>query len=259
MSTVTQVVAIANAAGSAGKSTTTVAIAALLARQGRRVLVVDGDAQATATGWLGVTVAAGQPTTGDVLLRRVSLHEATVATPVDGVSVVPAARRLDGDSLQLTSVRAGEQRLRLALEADPPAADVVLVDCPGSVSIVTVAAMVAADAVVTVTQPTLKELQGLPELEATIAEVAEAYRPGLRLAAVVPCIVPAATAGRLYVEAMQLLTESYPGLVTAPVRRSARVPESYAASTPVPLFAPREPVTGDYQAVVADLCSRGVL
>lgn len=252
-----RVIAIANAAGSAGKSTTTVSLAALLAGQGQRVLVIDGDAQATATSWLGVSSVGS--TTGDVLLRRAALGDAILDTAVGGVRIVPAARGMDADTLTLGSIRGGDQRLRLALEGAALPFDVVLVDCPGAVSTITVAALVAADAVVTVTQPTMKELEGLPELEATIEEVAEAYRPGLRLDAVVPCIVPASNGGALYQAALATLAASYPGRVTSPVRRSARVPESYAAKVSLPLYAPRENVTADYGRVLAELTAWGIL
>lgn len=256
----TVIIAIANAAGSAGKSSTTVNLAALLARRGKAVIVADADAQATATGWLGVDTAnvVGRDI-GALLLRRITPVEALTDTNTDGVRLVPSTRSLDADLVQLATAPAREQRLRLALEQLHDHADVILIDCPGQVSMMTVSALVAATSVVTVTQPTAKEINGIPELENVITEVAEAYRPGLRLAGIVPCIVPPATAGRLYQDALQVLDDTWPGLITPPVRRTTRVPEAHAANTPLPVHAPRDPVTADYEAVLDWLTTREVL
>lgn len=249
------VVAVANAAGSAGKSTTVVTLAALLGEKGRRVLVVDGDAQATATSWLGVSEP--DRTVGDVLHRECSLAEATVATQTNGVSLVPADRRLDAQMVALATAPGKEVRLQRALaEVD---ADVVLIDCPGAIGTMTVSAMTASSSVLTVTQPTLKEINGIPELIEVVDEVIEYFRPALRLAGIVPCIVPPASGGRLYTEAQDLLHETWPDLVTPPVRRTIRVPESFAAHEPLPAYAARDQVTADYRVVLDWLTERGVV
>lgn len=251
------VVPVANQAGSAGKTTTVVTLAALLADAGTRVLVVDLDGQANATTWLGVAPQDLQVTAGDVLLRRATTGEAIRDTNTDRVRLLGSSTAMDASAADLTRVTGGEQRLRLALTGLVDV-DVVLIDCPGALSVVTVAAMVAATSVLTVTAPTAKELAGVPRLEDTVTEVAEAYNPGLRLAGIVPCIVPS-NGGLLYTQALDLLTADYPHLVTAPVRRSVRAPEAYAQGVPLPTHAPREPITSDYRAVLTQLRDRGVL
>ena len=269
-------VAIANQAGSAGKTTSAVTLATLLAQGGHEVLLIDSDAQANATTWLGVAGPAA--TIGDVLLRRRGLTLADVAVPTDvpGLRLVPADDRLDADAVELARALGGEQRLRQALEAmseqavseqavseqavseqKPP--DVVVVDCPGALIIFTIAALVASDSVVTVAQPTVKELAGVPKLESTVEDVRGAYNPTLTLGAVIPCNVPPSGAGALYGQALALLADSYGEAVTPPVRRSVRVPEAYAQQRPLPVHAPREAVTGDYRAVLGALARLGVL
>lgn len=248
--------AVANQAGSAGKTTTVINVGALLAEAGKRVRIVDLDGQANATYALGRSGPAR--TTGDVLLRRSTLDAATVTTDVDRLTLVPTTNSLDDDAVELGRTLAGEQRLRLALEAAEPV-DVTIIDCPGALSVLTVAALVAADAVITCTQPTVKELEGIPKLEGTIADVAAAYNPTLRLGAIVPCIVPPAGAGALYAEAMQLLHETHNGTVTPSVRRSVRIPEAYSQQQPLSVHAPHEPVTEDYRQVVAALSERGLV
>lgn len=139
----TKVIAVANASGSAGKTTTVVSLADLLGRT-QRVLVVDADAQGTATAWLGHDPYALTATLGDVLLRRTSPESAVLATKVKGVSLLPSNRSLEPATIQLDSAIGPEQRLRLALAKLE--ADVVLIDCPGSVSTITISGLVAADA-----------------------------------------------------------------------------------------------------------------
>ena len=251
------IIAVPTAAGSAGKTTTVVSVAAILGRRGRRVLVIDGDPQATATEWLGVDPDEPRPDIGAVLLRRSSLADAIIDTVADGVRLVPASPGLDGELMDLGKVLGPEQRLRQVLPTVD--ADIVLIDCPGSISPFTIYALVAAHAVVTVTQPTMKELRGLPKLEAVVDDVRGAYNPDLTLSAIVPCIVPAATAGRLYVDAMAQLAGAYDGLVTPPVRRTTRIPEAHSHNTPLPLHAPTDPATTDYEAVADWLAEREIV
>jgi chromosome partitioning protein len=268
-------ISVANEGGSAGKTSSVVTLATLAALDGREVLIIDLDAQANASVWLRATEPG--PTSGDVLLDRAHLAEAIVATDVPNLWLVPSSGRLNADALDLSArVVGGEQRLKMALDAIPtPGPDLVMIDCPGSMSVLTVAALVASDAVVTVAQPTLKELAGVPKLDATVAEVARAYRPGLGLGAVIPCIVPGwpgsqrreagagetygASSGAVYSEALALLQREWGDLVTPAVRRSVRVPEAYAQQVPLPLHAPREPVTEDYRLVHKHLTAAGIL
>ncbi|NHC44484.1 ParA family protein [Motilibacter aurantiacus] len=255
-------VAIANQAGSAGKTTSAVTLAALLAQGGHEVLLLDSDGQANATTWLGVDEPAA--TLGDVLLRRrgLTLVDAAVETDVPRLRLVPADDRLDADAVELARSLGGEQRLRQALEAmaeQQAAADVTIIDCPGALSIFTIAALVAADSVITVAQPTVKELAGVPKLEGTVEDVRSAYNPKLSLAGVIPCNVPPTGAGVLYAQALALLAENYGDIVTPAVRRSVRVPEAYAQQRPLPVHSPREAVTEDYRAVLDALARAGVL
>lgn len=252
----TAIIAVPTAAGSAGKTTTVVSLAAILAQRGRRVLVIDGDPQATATEWLGVDPGEPRPDIGAVLLNRSSLADATLTTE-SGVHLVPASPGLDGDLIELGKVLGPEQRLRKVLAGVD--ADVVLIDCPGAISPFTIYALVAAGAVVTVTQPTMKELNGLPKLEALIDDVRGAYNDHLTLSAIVPCIVPAANGGKVYADAMAQLQEVYSDLVTPPIRRSARIPEAHSQSLPLPLHAPADRATADYVAVADWLAARVVV
>lgn len=253
-----KVITIANAAGSAGKTTTTVTLAALLAQRGVRVVVIDLDGQANSTRWLGIDPDAVDATSGAVMLRTATLADALVETNTPGVRLVPASESVYADGITLQQVTGREMRLASALRKLDNA-EVVLIDCPGTIGLMTVAALVASDEVLTVTQPTSKELEGIASLEATIAEVVEDFDKDLELAAIVPCIVPPATSGALYVEAVEQLREAYGDLVTPSVRRSVKAAGSYSHREPLPTFAPREGVTLDYTAVLDHLIAREVL
>lgn len=252
------IVAIANKAGSAGKTTTATTLAVLLAQTGRRVRVIDLDAQANASAWLGQPDPTA-PTVHTVLFDRLPLAEAEHPVPgVPGLTVVPAdPDRMEGAGAELARLLGGERRLLQALAAADPTDDTII-DCPGALDHLTVAALLAADAAVTVAAPTLKEASGISRFETTVEEIRTGYDTRLHLAAVVPCIVPPANAGLIYGQVMDLLREDYGDLVTPAVRRSARVPEAYAQGVPLPLHAPREPVTNDYRAVLDHLLAAGL-
>lgn len=261
-----KVLAIANGGGSAGKTTTAVAIAAIEAAAGLRVVVVDIDPQGNATRWFGVDPDRVRHSSGDVLLRRVTLSEALVATNTDNVRLVPArSGSASGEPLSADAVAlqretgAGATRLKQALR-ELGDADLVIVDCPGTLGLLVVAGITAATNVVTVTQPTRKELEGIAVIEDQVADIAyELDRDGLRVDAIVPCVVPPRSSGRLYAEALDLLDQEWGERVTPPVRRSVRVPEAYSHEVPLPVFAPKDPVTADYTAVVEHLVKVGVL
>lgn len=252
------IVAIANKAGSAGKTTTAVTLAVLLAQAGRRVRVIDLDAQANASAWLG-QAEPQPPTIHTVLFDRLPLVDAERPVPdVPGLTVVPAdPDRMEGAGAELARLLGGERRLLQALNKAETVNDTII-DCPGALDHLTVAALLAADAAVTVAAPTLKEASGVSRFEATVEEVRAGYDTGLRLAAVVPCIVPPANAGMIYTQVMDLLRADYGDLVTPSVRRSARVPEAYAQGVPLPLHAPNEAVTTDYRAVLNHLLAAGL-
>jgi len=256
------VIAVGNQAGSAGKTTLVVNAAARLVQlTGRPVRVIDLDAQGNASHWLGHPEPSGAPTVSDVLFHQAAIADATrPVAAIDGLSVVPARQaEMEGADVTLSRILGGEQRLRLALEADAARHGEVLtlIDCPGSLSTVTVAALVAADVAVTVFAPGEKEAGGVSKFEDTVHKVAAAYNPRLRLAAVVPSIVP--SSGSYYSDVLDQIREGWGELVTPKIRRSVRVPEAYSAQQPLVVFAPTEQVTSDLDAVARHMIAAGVV
>ncbi|MDR1387372.1 MAG: ParA family protein [Propionibacteriaceae bacterium] len=253
----TPVVAIGNAAGSAGKTTTAVSLAAL-AGADRRVLVVDADAQATATQWLGAGPRA--VSLGDVLLKQAEPRAAVIETSTPGVWLLPAASRLDGQVKEWERQIGAEQRLRRILDDVAADFDLVLIDLPGQISTMTVAGLVASDKALAVTRPTLKEINGVARFLTAVDEIRDAFaRDTPATAGVIVCEVPPPNAGGLYAAAVQLAQETWPDLVGPTVRRSVRVPDSFAAGRPLPAVFPAAPVTADHRLVLDWLTARGIL
>ena len=255
------VIAVGNRGGSAGKTTAVVNIGARLAQLGYTVQINDLDAQGNASHWLGHREPEG-PGTREVLFDRVPL--AAAARPVDGFdnfTVVPVhTEKMEGVEIELSMALAGEQRLRLALQAEDDGDDIVrLLDCPGSLGTLTVSALVAADVALTASTPGEKETEGVAKFEQTVDTIREHYNPRLHLRGVIPSIVPPESAGHYYRDVIAAVRAGWGELVTPPIRRSVRVPESYSRQTPLCLWAPHDGATLDIEAVVSYLLGAGII
>ncbi|CAA9562631.1 MAG: Chromosome (plasmid) partitioning protein ParA / Sporulation initiation inhibitor protein Soj [uncultured Thermomicrobiales bacterium] len=168
-------IAIANAKGGCGKTTTVLHLAVAFAEQGLDVLAVDVDPQGTLTRQLGVVVR-GQPTVKEVLIDGVPLEEAVVpARP--RLDVLGADLRLAAADLDLAAAVGGDTRLRRALRAARH--DLVLIDCPPAIGKLTVNALVAAGAFLVPLEPSQYSLEGLDMLQPTVRAVRENYTPDL--------------------------------------------------------------------------------
>jgi chromosome partitioning protein len=250
------IIVVANQGGSAGKTASAVTLAALRAQAGYRVRVLDIDAQGNASHWFGHPDAES-PTIREVLLDGAKIDD--LELPVEGLptlTLVPAARdTMEGVETELGNTMGGELAIRRALRSASPVDDTII-DCPGSLGLLTIAALIAADVAITVFSPTEKEGAAVIRFEQTVRKVAAAYDLDVRLAAVLPCIIPAT--GALYAQVTAQLRETYGELITPPVRRTVRIPESYSAQQAPPLYVPTEPVVEDYRAVLAQLEACGV-
>jgi len=138
--------AVANQKGGVGKTTTTVNLGVALARLGQRVLCVDLDPQGNASTGFGVEHHSGTPSVYDVLIAGKAVDQVVVDSPeVAGLAVLPATVDLAGAEIELVSVVARESRLKRALASIASSYDLILIDCPPSLGLLTINAMVAAD------------------------------------------------------------------------------------------------------------------
>lgn len=175
------VVAITNQKGGVGKSTTAINLAAGLALQGERTLLVDLDPQGNATSGLGVDKRQVNLSIYDVLLKEVALEDAIEPTSVRDLFVVPATIDLAGAEIELVSIFSRELRLRSSLMPIRADFDVILIDCPPSLGLLTVNALAAADEVLIPIQCEYYALEGLSALVRTVEQIREAVNPDLEV------------------------------------------------------------------------------
>jgi len=166
-----KVFCIANQKGGVGKTTTTVNLAAGLARVGQRVLVVDLDPQGNATMGSGIDKRKMQLSVYDVLLESAALAEARMRSEQGGYDVLGANRELAGAEVELVALERRNERLREALAVSAAAYDFVLIDCPPSLSLLTLNGLCSAHGVIVPMQCEYFALEGLTDLVNTIKQV----------------------------------------------------------------------------------------
>ena len=172
---------VANQKGGVGKTTTTLNLAAGLSKLGRRVLVVDLDPQGNATMGSGIDKRALELSVYDVLLENATLAEARQPSPKGGFDVVGANRELAGAEIELVGLDRRDRRLRAALAACVDDHDFALIDCPPSLSLLTLNGLSSAHGVIVPMQCEYFALEGLSDLVNTIKQVHANLNPALEV------------------------------------------------------------------------------
>jgi len=175
-----KVVAVTNQKGGVGKTTTGINVAASLAREHKRVMLIDLDPQGNATVGSGVNKDECHATIYQVLLGGASITDARVASP-SGYDVVPANADLAGAQVELLDAEARERRLRTALAPVREEYDYIFIDCPPALNMLTVNALTAANAVMIPMQCEYFAMEGLSDLVNTIRKVRETLNPQLQI------------------------------------------------------------------------------
>lgn len=175
------VIAVANQKGGVGKTTTAINLGTALAATGLRVLLVDLDPQGNASTGLGINRSERHKSTYDILLGEMPIGEAAIPTCVPKLDIVPATVDLSGAEIELVDYEERTHRLNRALARSDRRWDVVLIDCPPSLGLLTLNAMVAANSLLVPLQCEFFALEGLSQLLNTVERIRERFNPGLSI------------------------------------------------------------------------------
>jgi len=176
-----KILAITNQKGGVGKTTTAINLAAALAANDLRVLVIDSDPQGNATTGMGATKDPTRPSLYQVLLGAAEIEDAIVHTGFEGLDLVPGDKNLVGANLELVDTPRREFRLRDKVNAARAQYDFILIDCPPALDLLTLNALIAADSVLVPIQCEFFALEGISELMDTIQRIRDSFEHHLEI------------------------------------------------------------------------------
>ncbi|MDO6523387.1 ParA family protein [Shimia thalassica] len=253
-----KIIAVANQKGGVGKTTTTINLAAALQETGNRVLVVDLDPQGNASTGLGIETQDREFTTYDLLVEDAELADVIQPTELDGMSIIPATVDLSSADIELISNEKRSFLLHDALRQPAMDAydwDYVLIDCPPSLNLLTVNAMIAAHSVLIPLQSEFFALEGLSQLMLTVREVRQTANTKLRIEGIVLTMFDARN--NLSQQVEQDARDNLGELVfETKIPRNVRVSEAPSFAQPVLQYDPSSKGAEAYRALAKELLNK---
>ena len=250
-----RIISVANQKGGVGKTTTTVNLGACLAYDGKKVLLIDSDAQGNATSGLGVRKPDVKQDIYDVLVNEVPIKDTIIETSRENLSIVPATLQLAGAEIELTSMMARESRLKSALAEVSDDYDFILVDCPPSLGHLTINAFTASDAILIPVQCEYYALEGLSQLLSTVRLVQRHFNPGLEIEGVLLTMYDART--NLGAEVVEEVRRYFQEKVyDTIIPRNVRLSEAPSHGKPIIDYDPRSKGAEVYQALAKEVLVR---
>jgi chromosome partitioning protein len=254
----TRIVAVANQKGGVGKTTTAINLAASVASRGYRVLLVDFDPQGNASSGVGYPRDRVELTIYDALVGEVAIEDVVRPTEITTLFVIPATTDLVGAEIELISVDRRERFLADALAPLVEQYDYVVIDCPPSLGLLTLNALVAADGVVIPMQAEYFALEGLSALSSTIERVKAAYNPNLTIDGVVFTMYDArlSVANQVKAEVEKFFGDK---VFEESIPRNVRLSEAPSHGKPCLLYDLRCPGTKSYLAMADEFLDRTLM
>jgi chromosome partitioning protein len=253
-----RIVAVANQKGGVGKTTTAINLAAAFAERGLRVLVVDLDPQGNASTGLGIEASERDLTTYDLLIDEAPLHEVIRKTETEGLFIIPATVDLSSADIELISNEKRSFLLHDALRQtamDEFGWDYILIDCPPSLNLLTVNAMVAAHSVLVPLQSEFFALEGLSQLMLTIREVRQTANPDLRIEGIIMTMYDKRNNLSQHVE--KDARDNLGDLVfKTMIPRNVRVSEAPSYAVPVLTYDPNSQGAQAYRALAQEIVEK---
>jgi chromosome partitioning protein len=248
----TRVVAIANQKGGVGKTTTAISLASEIAARGKSCLLVDIDPQANATSGLGI--GEQDLTMYDVLIDERAMGE-VIMTVGERFDLAPSTPDLAGAEVELVSAMAREYRLQRALHGTKEGYDVVLIDCPPSLGLLTLNAFTAADEALVPVQCEYLALEGLSHLTRTLEAVRRNLNPNLILGGLLLTMMDSRT--NLGQQVAEEVRRHFPQTYETVIPRNVRVSEAPSHGLPVGRYAPSSPASKAYRAFALEFLAAG--
>ncbi|MCB8982970.1 MAG: ParA family protein [Ardenticatenaceae bacterium] len=249
----TKIYAIVNQKGGVGKTTSVINLSAYLAATGRRTLMVDIDPQANATSGVGVDKTALEASIYDLLLEQTAVADVCVERAEFNLDLVPSSPALSGAEVELVNAIGREYRLQKALDELNGRYEYILIDCPPSLSLLTVNALTAArDGVLIPVQCEYLALEGLSQLTQTIELVRKYLNPDLTIRGLIMTMYDSRT--NLSRQVVEEVRSYFPGKVFRTiVPRNVRLSEAPSYGQPINVYAPTSPGALAYKVLTAEI------
>ena len=250
-----KIICFANQKGGVGKTTSALNIAACIARSGKRVLFIDSDPQGNATSGLGVVKRTITKSIYDLLIGRATWSEATIETNVRGLSLIPSSINLVGAELELVDETDREYKMRNALRGAESKFDYIIIDCPPSLSLITINALTAAKYVVIPVLCEYYSLEGLSQLTNTIKQIKRLFNPQIELLGVLINMFD----GRLNlsIAVLEEIKKFFSDkLFRTPIPRSVKISEAPSHGMPITDYDKNGKGAAAYSAVALELMRR---